>query len=194
MKLAHPKEHYLVQTESHGKISYCYHLDYLAKMRPATFDIQHPFRIICSSCHIALATELTSKERIFALERMKNYAVKYLLFTKGCIKVGTLMRTKKLKSLWTDPFIERFLKVFEHKENSEDMHEDLLWCLKNLEFDQDIYKFAVNSPYYQQQFLPKRNINMIDVRYVLERLLSVHIIYHKIANPGTPRLFYSIGG
>jgi len=184
MTSLYPQKHHLVQTVSQTKLSYCYHLNYLAKLHPLTFDIQHPFRVICSSCHINLNTELTSQERIFPLERMKNNAVKYVIFSKGCMKIASIMKNKKMKTIWEDPLIEGLLEVFEHSKNSEDMHGDLVWALKHLAFDEEIFKFAVNSPYYQQQFLPKRNIAMIDVRYVIERLLGIHHIYHKIVNPG----------
>jgi len=178
------KEDYLAQTSATNKLAYCYHLTYLGKMRPLTFDIQHPFRVICSSCFMTLNPELSVHERIFPLERIRNPAVKYHLFSKGCIKAAQMMKTKKAKQIWDFPFVEGFLEVFEHSENAEEMHEDLLWVLKHLNFDEDVFKFSANSPYFQQQFQPKRNINMIDVRYVLERLLSIHVVYHMIANPG----------
>jgi hypothetical protein len=182
-------QYILIEGTTDGPINFCYHLWDLPKKKPLEVRVRRPFRIVCSICKGNVTKELASKEIIFELEKMKDWSVKYGLMAKGIKKVSDIMIQKRILKLWDEPFFVEFLKLFEIKEQTDEvMYEDLIWAVKEFQFDEELYKFAIHSPEFEGQFHPKRNVNVIDVRFIMERMIPLFNIYHKIYHPGTHKL------
>lgn len=176
----------LIEGNTDGPVRFCYHLEDLPKENPTELKVIRPFRIVCNICRHHVNEDMATKELIFELSKMSDYAVKYAILAKGLKRVCDMMIENRIERVLDVDLFTKFMAIFETKKQSDnELYSDLIFAVKHFQFDEELYKFTMYSPEYQTVFHPKRNINQIDVRFILERMGPLFLIYHKLVQPGT---------
>ena len=164
-----------------GPVYTCYHLEsYMMKIVARNF-VKKAFRIICPKCSIKSPLDFGLKELIIEFTKIIDYDFKYAVFARGMEQACKIMTLHDLNKVEENELLEEFIQKFKTKHKVEDILNDFFWILDKLDAYDILEKFRFGPQNFAYKIIrPSKNINHVDVQYLMQQLLNLYQTFHKI--------------